>query len=87
MSEGQRTDDRHIQIHHDVLGSALVSGDRNRVFIFHYHLDQQVAPEPEHAASQLAANPYRGLAAFQVEDAEVYFGREAQVDRLWNRPP
>ncbi|MBD2058120.1 pentapeptide repeat-containing protein [Oculatella sp. FACHB-28] len=85
MFEEQRTDDRHIQIHHDVLGSALVSGDGNKVFIYHYHLDQQAAPEPKVTIPQLAANPYRGLSAFQVEDADVYFGREAQVDRLWNR--
>jgi serine/threonine protein kinase len=30
-------------------------------------------------------NPYRGLAAFGEEDAEVFFGREEQTNRLWER--
>lgn len=30
-----------------------------------------------------AASPYRGLAAFQQEDAGLFFGREALTQRLW----
>ncbi|HEY9695856.1 MAG TPA: pentapeptide repeat-containing protein [Trichocoleus sp.] len=85
MSEASQGDDRHIAIRRDVIGSAIVIGNRNKVVIYNYHLDRQVEIETKPSTSHLAANPYRGLAAFQVEDANVYFGREAQIDRLWNR--
>jgi uncharacterized protein YjbI with pentapeptide repeats len=84
MSETVQND-RHIAIQRDAIGSAIVSGDGNKVVIYNYHLDREVEIEPKPATPHLAANPYRGLAAFQVEDAAVYFGREAQVDRLWSR--
>ncbi|MEO0942791.1 MAG: DUF4062 domain-containing protein, partial [Cyanobacteria bacterium J06642_12] len=34
---------------------------------------------------ELGPNPYKGLSAFQTEDADLYFGREKQIDRLWMR--
>jgi hypothetical protein len=84
MSEASQND-RHIAIQRDAISSAIVSGDGNKVVIYNYHLDRQVECETKPTTPHLAANPYRGLAAFQVEDAAVYFGREAQVDRLWSR--
>ncbi len=81
----ERTSDRRIEIQHDALGSAIVSGDGNKVVVYHYHLAQALQGSPLATAQSVGANPYRGLAAFQVEDAAVYFGREVQVDRLWNR--
>jgi uncharacterized protein YjbI with pentapeptide repeats len=85
MPDEHLGDDRHITIYRDAVGSTIVSGDGNKVFIYHYHLDQSAQAKPESLPSQLAPNPYRGLAAFQVEDADIYFGREAQIIRLWNR--
>jgi WD40 repeat protein len=32
----------------------------------------------------VGANPYRGLEPFRKEHAELFFGREAIVDQLWN---
>ena len=91
MSETHPGDDhlgsnRQIAIHRDAIGSAIVSGDGNKVFIYHYQLDRpvEVASTPP-STPELGANPYRGLAAFQVEDAAVFFGREDQVERLWLR--
>ena len=82
----RRLDDRQIAIHRDAIGSAIVSGDGNKVFIYHYQLDRPVeAPSTLPSTLKLGANPYRGLAAFQVEDAAVFFGREDQVERLWGR--
>ena len=85
MNEANQGDDRHIAIQRDAISSAIVSGDGNKVVIYNYHLDRQVEIETNPSTPHLAANPYRGLAAFQVEDANVYFGREVQIDRLWNR--
>jgi len=30
-------------------------------------------------------NPYRGLSAFQVEEADLFFGRDELTERLWQR--
>ena len=30
-------------------------------------------------------NPYRGLSAFQVDEAHLFFGREALTEKLWQR--
>jgi WD40 repeat protein/tetratricopeptide (TPR) repeat protein len=32
---------------------------------------------------QIGPNPYKGLAAFTESDAEWFYGRDAQIDRLW----
>jgi hypothetical protein len=81
MSETNPGNNRQITISQNANGCAIVSGDNN-VLIYHYHLDKA---ETKSSTPDLAANPYRGLTAFQVEDAKVYFGREVQVERLWNR--
>lgn len=85
MSEVSQEDARHIAIQRDAISSVIVSGDGNKVVIYNYHLDRQVEIETKPSTPHLAANPYRGISVFQAEDAAVYFGREAQVDRLWNR--
>lgn len=36
-------------------------------------------------ASRSSANPYRGLATFQSDDAPFFFGREALIEKLWLR--
>lgn len=78
---GDPLESRQIAIYRDAIGSVIVSGDGNKVFI-RDHLDNKASVEKPNV---LGANPYRGLAAFQIEDAAVYFGREVQVNRLWNR--
>lgn len=32
-----------------------------------------------------AGNPYRGLSAFQLDEAPLFFGREALTEKLWQR--
>ena len=48
---------------------------------------QKVEEETEVSAggAGLGPNPYKGLAAFQEEDADRYFGRDEQIERLWKR--
>ena len=44
--------------------------------------------EYEHLLSQqevAPSNPYQGLAAFQLNDAHLFFGREALTDKLWQK--
>ena len=33
---------------------------------------------------ELTTNPYKGLAAFTEDDAHLFFGRDEQIERLWN---
>jgi WD40 repeat protein len=40
---------------------------------------------PKSAASHAAENPYRGLSAFQVDEADLFFGRDELTERLWQR--
>jgi energy-coupling factor transporter ATP-binding protein EcfA2 len=39
----------------------------------------------ELAAPPAAANPYKGIEAFNAADAERFFGREAAIELLWQR--
>ncbi|MGF1566496.1 MAG: NACHT and WD repeat domain-containing protein [Nodosilinea sp.] len=74
--------DRGIQIQESAVGSAIVSGDGNVVNVI-YQVIQQSILETVGTATRLGPNPYRGLAAFTEKDSDRYFGREAQIDRLW----
>jgi len=85
MAEEQPIGDRHISIQRDAIASTLISGDENKVFIYNYHLEQKTSLDVKPVPQSFGSNPYRGLASFQSEDADLYFGREVQVDRLWNR--
>lgn len=76
--------DRSIQIQESAVGSAIVSGDGNTIYVIH----QTTQPRQEPAADtpvKLGPNPYQGLAAFTENDGDRYFGREAQIQRLWQR--
>ena len=76
--------DRSIQIQESAVGSAIVSGDGNTIYVIHQTppLRQESAADPP---AQLGPNPYQGLAAFTEQDGDRYFGRETQIQRLWQR--
>jgi hypothetical protein len=79
---------RTVQVEASTIGSAIVSGDGNSITIIHQATAAPVAapPTPEiPEPGAIGPNPYQGLAAFQEQDADRYFGREAQVERLWQR--
>lgn len=75
-------DNRNIQINESADGSAIVAGDGNTIYVIHQTTPQQ---NPPARPTSLGANPYKGLSAFQERDAANYFGRENQVERLWQR--
>jgi hypothetical protein len=77
---------RGIEIGRDALGNAIISGDGNIVVV--QHVTQRVgeveeAKKEESATSDLGPNPYKGLSAFDESDADHFFGREEQINRLW----
>ena len=81
---------RSIRIEKSALGSAIVSGDGNTVYVIHQatepiEFESPTQPSTDDTRTQIGANPYKGLAAFKAGDAARYFGREVQVARLHAR--
>jgi WD40 repeat protein len=77
-------EDRSIKIEKDAISSAIISGDGNKVVIYQYQLERQVEPQKTSQTEKIGPNPYKGLLAFQEEDGDRYFGREKQIEKLWN---
>ena len=79
-----QSDNRSIKIEKDTISSAIISGNGNKVVIYQYQLERQVAEEKTPHTEEIGPNPYKGLLAFQEEDGDRYFGREEQIEKLWN---
>ncbi len=77
-------DNRSITIEKDAISSAIISGNGNKVVIYQYQLERLVAEEKTPPPGEIGANPYKGLLAFHEEDGDRYFGREEQIEKLWN---
>ena len=76
---------RSIRIEESAVGSAIVSGDGNTIYVIHQTTEQRSIQAPSETPTKIGPNPYKGLAAFKESDADRYFGREVQVERLWQR--
>lgn len=74
-----------IRIQGNAIGSAIFSGNYNKVYVVYSNSVEPTLLVANKASSNVAANPYKGLAAFKESDTDIYFGREAQVERLWKR--
>lgn len=76
---------RSIQIKNNALGNVLISGDGNvvnaTIRVVH-QATEKLSLDESAALTKLNGNPYKGLASFREADANYYFGREEQVDRL-----
>ncbi|MBW4597459.1 MAG: AAA family ATPase [Brasilonema angustatum HA4187-MV1] len=81
---GLRDENRSIRIEKDAISSAIISGDGNRVVIYQYQLEHQLKEEKVSTTAEIGRNPYKGLLAFYEVDSERYFGREKQIEKLWN---
>ncbi|MBP5976838.1 ATP-binding protein, partial [Brasilonema sp. CT11] len=79
---GLKDENRSIRIEKDVVSSAIISGDGNKIVI--YQLERQLKEEKVSTTGQIGSNPYKGLLAFHEVDSERYFGREKQIEKLWN---
>ena len=80
--------DRGIDIGRDAIGNAIITGDGNIVVVQTNQLsgtEQPPSPaDSKSANADIGPNPYQGLLAFHEGDADRFFGREKQIDRLWN---
>uniref|UniRef100_UPI0039C5DA34 NACHT and WD repeat domain-containing protein n=1 Tax=Scytonema sp. PCC 10023 TaxID=1680591 RepID=UPI0039C5DA34 len=81
---GLRDENRSIRIEKDAISSAIISGDGNKVVIYQYQLERQLPQEKVSTTGEIGSNPYKGLLAFLEVDGERYFGREKQIEKLWN---
>jgi hypothetical protein len=70
---------RRIEIGRDAVGNTIITGDGNVVVIEAVRR----LPDPQAAPTRLGPNPYKGLAAFDEDDGERFFGREALTGKLW----
>ncbi|HEY9600008.1 MAG TPA: WD40 repeat domain-containing protein, partial [Allocoleopsis sp.] len=74
-----------IRIEKNANGSAIISGDGNRVVIYQYQIERPIAEEPSAKVGEIGPNPYKGLLAFQETDGSRFFGRSKQIEQLWNK--
>ncbi len=75
---------RSITIKKDAIGSAIISGNGN-IVIYQYQVERQVVEDQSAKVGEIGPNPYKGLQAFQETDGDRFFGREKQIQQLWNR--
>src|SRR5690348_14737184 len=69
-------------------GMGVQVGERNTQIIYTYNnltWTDGVAPPPLVTVSGVIDSPYRGLGAFEEQDAAFFFGREAAVTELLER--
>ncbi|BDA67801.1 hypothetical protein CAL7716_019670 [Calothrix sp. PCC 7716] len=78
------SDNRSIVIEKDAVSSAIISGNGNKVIIYQSQLERTVVEDTTTTAGEIGSNPYKGLLAFQESDSDRYFGREEQIEKLWN---
>ena len=83
MSESENN--RSIQIKESAVGSVIVSGDGNIIYVIQQTKEETRNETAAKQADDIGPNPYKGLSAFKESDAARYFGREVQIERLWQR--
>ncbi|MEM9148921.1 MAG: hypothetical protein AAGB19_00420 [Cyanobacteria bacterium P01_F01_bin.3] len=83
MSESENS--RNIRIEESAVGSAIVSGDGNTIYVIQQTTEQKRVETVSESTADIGPNPYKGLSAFKEADAARYFGREVQIERLWQR--
>ncbi|MEL7226654.1 MAG: ATP-binding protein, partial [Cyanobacteria bacterium J06576_12] len=76
---------RNIRIEERAVGSAIIAGDGNTIYVIQQTTDLKREQTTPKQTAGIAPNPYKGLAAFKETDAAHYFGREVQIERLWQR--
>jgi hypothetical protein len=64
-----------------VLGEMVVYGQ----VIYNSPLDAPDSSTAKLASAQIGPNPYKGLLAFHETDGDRFFGRDPQIDELWEK--
>lgn len=84
IGQAESIDFGSIRIEKNANGSAIISGNDNRVVIYQYQIERQVETQLTNVG-EIRPNPYKGLLAFQETDGEYFFGRDKQIEQLWQK--
>ncbi|MEP0873573.1 AAA family ATPase [Trichocoleus desertorum AS-A10] len=96
MSTDSGSSDESLPVQQDVtgdrnqiIGQAVSSTIVNvtgggQITIYQSQLERSLKAESE-PSSTIGPNPYKGLMAFQETDGDRFFGREKQIEQLWNK--
>jgi WD40 repeat protein len=84
IGQAESIDFGSIRIEKNANGSAIISGNDNRVVIYQYQIERQVEEDLSARVGEIGPNPYKGLLAFQETDGDRFFGRDKQIEQLWN---
>ncbi len=76
----QDIDETEGQVIAQMMGGLAIG--QLRVYLSHAQTDAE-SPQPD--ATNLGDNPYRGLLAFRETDGDRFFGRETQIEQLWQK--
>jgi hypothetical protein len=85
IGQAESIDFGSIRIEKNANGSAIISGDGNRVVIYQYQIERPIAEDQSAKVGEIGPNPYKGLLAFQETDGSRFFGRSKQIEQLWNK--
>lgn len=85
IGEASSIDFGSITIEKNANGSAVISGNDNRVVIYQYQIQRQVEEDQLARVGEIGPNPYKGLLAFQETDGDHFFGRSEQIKQLWRK--
>lgn len=66
----------------EMIGGMAIKIDQLTVYFSHQSSESEPATTVD---SQLGQNPYRGLLAFRETDGDRFFGRETQIEQLWEK--
>jgi uncharacterized protein YjbI with pentapeptide repeats len=76
----QDIDETQGQVIAQMMGGLAIG--QLRVYLSHAQTEAE-SPQPD--ATNLGDNPYRGLLAFRETDGDRFFGRETQIEQLWEK--
>jgi WD40 repeat protein len=85
IHQAESIDFGSIRIEKNANGSAIISGNDNRVVIYQYQIQRQVEEDQSAKVGKIGPNPYKGLLAFQETDGSRFFGRSKQIEQLWDK--
>lgn len=81
----QKSEGNQNQIIGQAISSTIYNVTGGQITIYQSQLDRALSPAAPPAPSVIGANPYKGLLAFQETDGDRFFGRDPQIQDLWEK--
>jgi hypothetical protein len=80
----QKSEGNQNQTIGQAISSTIYNVTGGQITIYQSQIDR-LLPTPEAKPSDIGANPYKGLLAFQETDGDRFFGRDQQIQDLWEK--